>query len=152
MDVSKGLDKEMISTLSMGEYISKGESVLITGTTRCSKSFIASALGHHAYVQGYKVTYYNVQKLLLKTKMARSEGAIYKLFEKISKPNLLILDDFRLTHLERQQQLDMTEMIEDKHRKTSTIITSLLPVASWVDIIDEATITDAILDRSGYTS
>ncbi len=152
MDTSRGLDKAIISTLAMGEYISKGESVLITGSTGCGKSFIASALGHQACIQGYKVAYFNVQKLLLKTKMARIEGSIYKFFEKISKTDLLILDDFGLTHLDRQQHLDLMEMIEDRHGKTSTIITSQLPVANWFDIIGEATIADAILDRLVHTS
>jgi len=152
LDASRGVNKEMISTLTLGEYISKGESILITGATGCGKSFIASALGHHACAQGYKVAYYNIQKLLLKTKMARIEGTIYKLFEKLSKTNLLILDDFGLINLEKQQQLDLMEMIEDRHGKTSTIIASQLPVASWFDIIGEATIADAILDRLVHTS
>ncbi len=149
---TRGLDKELTSTLAMGEYINKGESVLITGATGCGKSFIASALGHHACAQGYKVAYFNVQKLLLKTKMSRIEGTVYNLFEKLSKTNLLILDDFGLTHLEKQQQLDLMELVEDRHGKTSTIIASQLPVASWFDIIGEATIADAILDRIVHSS
>lgn len=152
IDASRGLDKEMIATLAMGEYLTKGESILITGATGCGKSFIASALGHQACAQGYKVAYFNVQKLFLKTKMARIEGSIYKFFEKISKTNLLILDDFGLTHLELQQQLDLMEIIEDRHGKASTIIASQLPVGSWFDIIGEATIADAILDRFVHTS
>lgn len=152
MDTSRGLDKELILTLATGDYLTKGESVLITGATGCGKSFIASALGHQACAQGYKVAYFNVQKLLLKTKMARIEGTTYKFFEKIAKTNLLILDDFGLTRLEKQQQLDLMEMIEDRHGKASTIIASQLPVASWFDVIGEATIADAILDRFVHTS
>lgn len=151
-DSSRGLDKELISILATGEYISKGESVLITGATGCGKSFIASALGHHACAQGYKVAYFNVQKLLIKTKMARIEGTIFKVFEKLAKTNLLILDDFGLSHFEKQQQLDLMELVEDRHGKSSTIISSQLPVASWFDIIGEATIADAILDRLVHTS
>ena len=151
-DASRGLDKELISTLATGEYITKGESILITGAAGVGKSFISSALGHHACAQGYKVSYFNVQKLLLRTKMARIEGTIYKVFEKIAKTNLLILDDFGLTYLEKQQQLDLMEIIEDRHSKASTIIASQLPVANWFDIIGEATIADAILDRLVHTS
>jgi DNA replication protein DnaC len=44
MDTSRGLNKEMISTLAMGEYISKGESILITGATGCGKSFVDQLL------------------------------------------------------------------------------------------------------------
>ena len=152
MDASRGMDKALISALATGEYLSKGESVLITGSTGCGKSFLASALGHQACAQGYKVAYYNMQKLLLKTKISRIEGTIDKFFENISKMDLLILDDFGLTHLEKQQQLDLMEMIEDRHGKSSTMIASQLPVASWYDVIGEETIADAILDRLVHTS
>ncbi|MFA5419780.1 MAG: IS21-like element helper ATPase IstB [Bacteroidales bacterium] len=151
-DASRGIDKALITRLAMGEYLSKGESVLITGATGCGKSFIASALGHQACAQGYKVAYFNTQKLLMKTKMSRVQGTIIKLFEDISKAALLILDDFGLTHLEHQQQLDLMEMIEDRHARSSTIIASQLPVSSWFDVIGEETIADAILDRLVHTS
>jgi DNA replication protein DnaC len=151
-DQSRGLDKGQISALATGGYIKKGVAILITGATGCGKSFITSALGHQACAQGFKVAYYNTQKLLQKTKMARLEGTIHQFLQKINKTDLLILDDFGLTHLEKQQQLDMMEIVEDRHGRYSTIITSQLPVASWFDIIGEATIADAILDRLVHTS
>ena len=136
----------------MGNYLSKGESILITGATGCGKSFVASALGHRACSQGFKVLYYNIQKLLIQTKMARIDGSIFKLFDKIAKAGLLILDDFGLAHLDKQQQMDLMEIIEDRHSKSSTIIASQLPVAKWYEIIGEATIADAILDRLVHAS
>ena len=152
MDASRGLDKALITTLATGDYLSKGESILVTGATGCGKSFLVSALGHQACAQGYKVAYFNIQKLMQKTKMARIEGTIYKFFEKTAKTHLLILDDFGLVHLEKQQQLDLMELIEDRHGRASTIIASQLPVASWFDVIGEETIADAILDRLVHTS
>ena len=149
---SRGLDKSQITELAMGTYLSKGESILITGATGCGKSFTASALGHRACSQGTKVLYYNIQKLLVQTKMARIDGSIFKLFDKIAKAGLLILDDFGLTHLDKQQQMDLMEIIEDRHGKSSTIIASQLPIASWYAIIGEATIADAILDRLVHSS
>lgn len=152
MDQARGLDKNLLASLTTGEYIAKGESVLITGATGCGKSFLSSALGHQACVLGYKVAYFNTQKLMLKTKMARLDGSIYKFFDKLAKTDLLILDDFGLTYLEKQQQMDLMELIEDRHGKTSTIIASQLPVASWYDVIGEETIADAILDRLVHSS
>ena len=149
---SRGLDKALISTLATGEYLSKGETVLITGATGCGKSFLASALGHQACSQGYKVIYYNLQKLLLKAKMSRLDGTIIKFFDTIAKADLLILDDFGLIHLDQQQQLDLMEMIEDRHGKSATIIASQLPVSNWYDVIGEETIADAILDRLVHLS
>ncbi len=153
LDASRGIDKGLIMTLATGDYLAKGEAVLITGATGCGKSFLASSLGHQACAQGYKVAYYNFQKLLLKTKMARKEGTIYKFFETTSKTDLLIIDDFGLSHLDQQQQMDLMEMIEDRHGKSSTIIASQLPVESWYDVMGaEPTIADAIMDRLVHTS
>ena len=149
---NRGLNKSQITELTTGDYITKGESVLITGATGCGKSFVASALGHRACSQGTKVLYFNTQKLLIKTKMARLDGSIFKLFDRIAKAGILILDDFGLTHLDKKQQMDLMEIIEDRHGKASTIIASQLPVASWYEVIGEATIADAILDRLVHTS
>ncbi|HYQ57836.1 MAG TPA: ATP-binding protein, partial [Draconibacterium sp.] len=57
-----------------------------------------------------------------------------------------------LTHLEKQQQMDLMEIIEDRHARKATIIASQLPVANWYSIIGEETIADAILDRLVHTS
>ncbi len=151
-DPARGLDKVLLAQLSSGEYISKGESVLITGATGCGKSFVASALGHQACEQGYKVAYYSLQKLLLKAKMIRSEGTMIRFFEKTAKTNLLILDDFGLTRLDQQQSLDLMEIIEDRHGRQATIIASQLPISSWYDIFAEETVADAILDRIVHSS
>ena len=148
----RGLKKSQISELATGGYLTKGESVLITGATGCGKSFIASALGHRACAQGSKVLYFNAQKLLAQTKMARIDGSIFKLFGRIAKVDLLILDDFGLANLDKKQQMDLMEIIEDRHGRSSTIIASQLPVASWYEIIGEQTIADAILDRLVHTS
>lgn len=88
----------------------------------------------------------------MQTKMARLDGSYLKLFDKIAKTELLILDDFGLAHLDPNQQMDLKEIIEDRHGKSSTVIASQLPVGSWYEIIGEATIADAILDRLVHTS
>ena len=151
-DASRGVDKALIASLTAGDYLKNGDSILISGATGCGKSFLASALGHQACAQGYKVAYFNVQKLLIRFKMARVEGTYIKLFDQLGKTDLLILDDFGLTHLDGQQQLDLMEVIEDRHGRKSTIIASQLPVASWYDVIGEATIADAIMDRLVHSS
>lgn len=152
LDTSRGINTSQITDLTTGNYLKKGESVLITGSTGCGKSFLASALGHQACSQGNKDLYSNTQKLLMQTKMSRIDGSFLKLFEKLGKANLLILDDFGLSHLDKQQQMDLMEIIEDRHNVSSTIIASQLPVGSWYEVIGEATIADAILDRLVHTS
>jgi len=98
------------------------------------------------------VMYFNTQKLITRTKTERLEGTILKFFDKIAKCKLLILDDFGMTKLQGQQQLDMLEIIEDRHSKASTIIASQLPVSNWYEVFGDETIADAILDRLVHSS
>ncbi len=151
-DPSRELDKNLITELATCQFIANGESLVVTGSTGCGKSWLASAFGHQACSHGYSVAYFNTQKFMLRIKMARLDGTILRFFDKIAKTSLFILDDFGLTHLEQQQQFDLMEIIEDRHGKKSTIIASQLPIASWYDIIRDATIADGIIDRLVHTS
>lgn len=149
---ARGIDADRLARLGTGGYINHGEAILITGKSGCGKSFMASALGHQACKLGYRVAYYNMQKLQKILKIARLDGSILKVFEKIAATDLLILDDFGLTPLDQMQQVDLLEIIEDRHAKKATIIASQLPLTSWYELIGEATIADAILDRIIHTS
>lgn len=148
----RGLDKNTIALLADGQYIQTGQAILITGPTGSGKSFLASALGHQACQLSWRVSYFNMQKLLHQLVLARADGSILKLLEKIARTHLLILDDFGLKPLDTQQRLDLLDMVEDRHRKMATIIVSQLPVANWYDVIGDSTIADSILDRLIHTS
>jgi DNA replication protein DnaC len=151
-DPARGIDRMLLARLLTGDYIRQGETVIITGASGCGKSFLASAFGYQACRQGFSVAYHNMQKLLARLKLARVEGSTIKLFDRMAKTDLLIIDDFGLTALQGQQQTDFLEIIEDRHGRRATIIASQLPVASWFEIIGEAVIADAILDRIVHSS
>lgn len=59
---------------------------------------------------------------------------------------------FALKPLDNNQRLILLEILEDRHGKRSTIITSQLPVSEWHDVIGDPTIADAILDRMVHSS
>jgi DNA replication protein DnaC len=149
---SRGLDKNTVALLADGQYITRGHAVLITGPTGSGKSFLASALGHQACQLSYKVSYFNMQKLIQQLVLSRADGSILKLLSKIAKSQLLILDDFGLKPLDNQQRLDLLDIVEDRHQKMATIIVSQLPVTNWYDVIGESTVADAILDRLIHTA
>ena len=150
-DISYGnernLDKSTILKLASCAYIERKENILITGATGVGKSHLASALGNESCLKGFKTMYYNITKLLTGLKMKRADGSYLREIDKIERQNLLILDDFGLAQLDTQNRLDLLEIIEDRHGRSSTIITSQLPVTKWYDVIGDSTIADAILDR-----
>ncbi len=143
----RNIDKNLIMRFAECQFIDKHENILITGSTGIGKSYIASALGHQACSQGYRVAYYNTAKLFGKLKMAKADGSYLKDVAKIERQHLLILDDFGITPLDGPSRAALMEIIEDRHGKSSTIITSQVPVNKWHDVIGEKTVADAILDR-----
>lgn len=143
----RNLDKNLILRIADCSFISRAENILITGSTGVGKSYIASAAGHQACVKGYKVAYYNVQKLFTELKMSRADLSYTKKLKRLERTDLLILDDFGLRVLDYESRMMLLEIIEDRHGKKSTIIGSQLPVKAWYDIIEEKTVADAILDR-----
>lgn len=148
----RSLDKVQMLRLSSCEWIKRKQTIIISGSTGLGKSFLASALGHQACQNGYKVYYRNCSKLFDQLKMAKADGSYVSEINRIEKLDLLILDDFGLKPLENNQRLILLELLEDRHGKRSTIITSQLPVQSWYDVIGEPTIADAILDRLVHSS
>jgi DNA replication protein DnaC len=146
------LDKNLVQRLSDCGFIQKGEDLFITGSTGTGKSFLASALGQQACLLGYKVLYTSTTKLLSQLKMAKADGAHLKELTAIEKKDVLILDDFGVQPMDAQSRALLLDIIEDRHGKRTTIITSQVPVKKWHEIIGEKTLADAILDRIVHQS
>lgn len=146
-EIDRNLDKNQIMRFAQCDFIKKGENILITGSTGIGKSYLASALGNHACTLGYKVYYTNTIKLFAKLKMLKADGSYLREITNIEKQDLLILDDFGIQPIDSQSRTALMDIIEDRHGKRSTIITSQVPVESWHEVIGEKTMVDAILDR-----
>jgi len=144
---TRGLDKNQVHRLAECAFIKQKENLLITGPTDTGKSFLASAIGQQSCLIGFKVLYASCSKLFAQLKMSKADGSSLSEFVKIEKQDLLILDDFGLQPFDTQSRSLLMEIIEDRHGKKSTIVTSQLPVSEWHDVIGESTVADAILDR-----
>lgn len=77
----------------------------------------------------------------------KADGSYTREIGKIEKYDLLILDDFGLQPLDNTARMILLEIIEDRHGRKATIISSQLPVAKWYEVIGDSTVADAILDR-----
>lgn len=143
----RNLDRGQIIRFAECNFIRKTENIIITGSTGIGKSYIATAIGHQAYTLGFKVYYANLGKLFSRLKMGKADGSYLKEISKIERQDLLIIDDFGLLPIDNANRSALMEIVEDRHKKASMIITSQLPVTCWHEVIGEKTIADAILDR-----
>ena len=144
---TRNLDKSQILRLADGSYLKQKENIIITGPTGVGKSYIASAFGHQACHQGFKVRYFNLNKLFSWMHISKADNSYLKELNKLEKTDLLILDDFGLQAIEGANRLLLLEIMEDRYDRQSTIIASQLPVEKWYEMFDDNTVADAILDR-----
>lgn len=143
----RNLTREQLRFLSEVAFIENAENVLITGATGCGKSYLACALGNRACTLGYKTIYYSMNRFIEILATARIDGSYIKLLNMIAKTPLLILDDFGLQPIDHNTRITLLQILEDRYKKSSMIITSQLPVKEWYEHIGDPTLADAIMDR-----
>ncbi len=143
----RGLDKSLAIRLADCQWIKKHNNLLITGPTGVGKSYLACAFAQKACREGFSALYLRTTKLFEDMSLAKGDGRYLKLLTSFAKTDLLVLDDFGLIPLNREQRHDLLEILEDRHGLKSTLVTSQLPVKHWHEQIGDPTLADAILDR-----
>lgn len=143
----RGIDKRLIATLSNGDWIRQGQSLLLTGATGVGKTWLACALGQHACRQGFSVLYQRVPRLSESLRIAHADGSFGRLLAQLARIDVLILDDWGLTPLDQAARHDLLEVIDDRASNKPIVITSQLPVDHWHAWLNDPTVADAILDR-----
>ena len=143
----RNLNATQMARLAQGEWISRGQNLLITGPCGSGKTYLACALGHSACQQGYTTRYYRLSRLMLELTQAKADGTYHKQLKQLAKVQLLIIDDWAMEPLTPAYRNDLMEIMDDRHGSASTIVISQLPTDQWYATIGDNTIADAILDR-----
>jgi DNA replication protein DnaC len=143
----RGLDRRQVLSLAQGAWLNAHEHLILTGQTGTGKTWLACAIAHQAARLDYSVLYVRMPRLFENLALARLDGRFPRLVDKLSRVQLLVLDDWGTHALSDQQRHDLLEIFEERYRRKSTLITAQLPVAAWHQMIGEPTLADAILDR-----
>ena len=148
----RGLHKDTMAQLLQLDWVRQHRNLLIEGPTGTGKTFLACALGQSICEHGLSVRYYRASRLFETLTMAHGDGSFGKLLTQLAKTDCLIIDDWGLDVLSQQQRNDLLEIMEDRHGRGATLITSQLPVPHWHETIGDPTLADAILDRLLHTT
>jgi len=145
---ARGLDKSVIRGLAQDSaWVRNHEHIFILGPTGMGKSFVASALAQKACRDGYSALYTRAAALFRDLALARADGSLRLLLGKLSRIDVLVIDDWAMAPLTEPERRDFWEICEDRYQVRSVILTSQLPVARWHEQIGDPTVADGILDR-----
>jgi DNA replication protein DnaC len=144
---TRGLKRAQIDQLRASQWVQHHRNCLVTGPTGSGKTHLACALGHQACRDGHRTLYFYAPKFFRALETARADGSLFGFFKTLSKTPLVVIDDLGIATVQGKLYRDFLEMLDDRHGQGATILTSQFPVSQWHEIIGDATVADAILDR-----
>ena len=144
---ARGLDRKLMRTLSSSEWVRQKQNILLLGPTGIGKTWLGCALAHKACRDGFSVLHKRTAELFRELAVAHVDGSIGGLLLKLSRMDVLLLDDFAMTPLKDSERRDFLEICDDRYQQRSLILTSQMPLAHWHEQIGDPTIADSILDR-----
>ena len=145
---ARGLEKSVIRALAQkSTWAQNHENIFVLGPTGVGKSFVACALAQKACRDGYSALYTRAAAMFRDLAIARADGSLRNLLARLSRIDVLVIDDWAMAPLAETERRDFWEICEDRYQTRSTILTSQLPVARWHEQIGDPTAADGILDR-----
>ena len=152
-----GLDRAVIEELATLRFIERNNDLIFTGKTGTGKSHILLALALRACRAGYVVKVARCVDLLAELYAANADGSFERRLRRWARADFVVIDDVGLGQLPRDDDEPtaahlLYNLIDLRHEKRSTAITSNLRLSEWGRYLGDATVTAAILDRLAMTS
>jgi DNA replication protein DnaC len=141
------LPKARLLDLATGRFVAERRGALLIGPPGVGKSRAALAIAVGAIRAGYRVLVRSTFDLAQDFAEAAALGERKDLVQKLTKVDLLILEDFGMKTLGPVAAEDLLEVFVRRHEKASTIVTTNRPPEDWGKFLGDVPATTALLDR-----
>lgn len=141
------IDKQKVIQLAGAEYLDRKENIIFLGGQGLGKTHLAISLGIEACKKGYKVIFFTAAGLINEMKEAREKFSLLSLEKKLSRSDLVIVDELGYVPFSRTGAQLLFEFFSSRYERGSIIITSNLSFASWTEVFQDERLTGALLDR-----
>jgi len=145
-------DRDRVRDLFSLSFLERKEDVIFMGPVGVGKTFLASALGHSACRAGKLVSFVRTDVLLKELRQSRADHTTDRVLRRIISADLLILDDFGLRALTHEESGDLYEIIIERHKRSSTIVTSNRDVEEWIPLFADPILAQSAVDRLAHNA
>jgi DNA replication protein DnaC len=146
------IDRERVTDLFGLNFLPRHEDVIFQGPTGVGKTYLASALAHASIRAGHRVLSIRSDTLLKTMNQSRADHSTERVLRSFLTPALLVIDDFGLKRLTSQQSSDLYEIIIERHKRSSTIITSNRAIDEWIPLFEDPLLAQSALDRLAHNA
>jgi DNA replication protein DnaC len=140
-------DRTLLNELVSTRFVSSHRHLAIVGPVGVGKTFLAHALGHLACRRGFSVLALRSDRMLKTLKHARLTQSYEAELRKLIAVDLLIVDDFGLDAMDAQESRDTYEILTERHRAGSMIVTSNRGPDEWLATFADPMRAQSAIDR-----
>jgi DNA replication protein DnaC len=141
-------DRQLLSDLTTLRFVDGGHNLLILGAVGIGKTHLATALGHIAVRRRLTVQMIRAEKLFTRLRAARLDQTLEAEFRRLTRLDLLVIDDFALKALDATTTVDFYELCVERHTKAlATIVTSNRDPAEWLTMTSDQLLAQSAVDR-----
>jgi DNA replication protein DnaC len=140
-------DKRVLQELTSLRFIEASRNVVILGQVGVGKTFVASALGHLACKSGFNVRFVRADALLARLKQSRFDNSRDAVLADLCAVDLLIIDDFALEPMGREETRDVYQLFVERNARSSTLVTSNRDANEWLAMFDDMLLAQSAVDR-----
>lgn len=145
-------DRELVKKLFNLSFIEKKQSVLLFGPTGVGKTVLSRHLAFAALKAGHSVLFTRADKMFDKLKLSTIDGSHDRVLRYYLKYDLLVVDDFAIRPLTREEANDLYELIIERHEIKSSIFTSARAPEEWQKLFPDPILGNSALDRLAHSS
>jgi len=145
------IDRLQIETLVSGEFIRRGDNLVIVGQSGVGKSRIIQSVGRAACARGYRVRYTTSAELLHDLTASLADHTLPQRLRYYSNFDLLAIDEFGFDRIERSESSQaaslLYKVIDGRSPKRSTAMATNISFEVWAEYLGDAPLAMAVLDR-----
>jgi DNA replication protein DnaC len=143
----RGVKERLIRTLAALDFIVKAENIVFVGETGVGKTGLMTGIALKAAQNGYRVLFIHAHDLFDQMYSSMADRSTRKFIKHLASIDVLAIDELGYMSIKPEQANIFFKLIEERHHRRPTLISTNLPYAAWQDFLGNPMLTKALLGR-----